>query len=195
MLNQNFVFLGILIQSIGGISYLLGTLKGKIKPNKVSWLLWTATPLIAFVAEIKQGVGIQSLSTFIVGFIPLLVFIASFFNKQSAWKISRLDVICGILSFAGIILWAVTRVGNIAILFSILADMLAVVPTAIKSFNEPASENDLVYLLGAVSMGITLLTIRQWNFQTYGFPAYIFIANLFITILIRFKVGKLFKKV
>ena len=82
MLNPNFIILGVILQFVGGMSYLIDTVKGKIQPNKVSWLLWAIAPLVAFVAEIKQGVGIQSLATFIVGFVPLLVFIASF---RSVW--------------------------------------------------------------------------------------------------------------
>ncbi len=83
MINANFVFVGVFFQSIGGLSYLIDTVRGKIKPNKVSWFMWSLAPLIAFAAEVKQGVGIQSLTTFIVGFVPLIIFIASFVNKRS----------------------------------------------------------------------------------------------------------------
>src|SRR3989344_7524638 len=92
MLHPNFVIVGALIGSIGGILYLLDTLKGKVKANKVTFLLWSAAPLIAFAAEIGQGVGIQSLMTFSVGFIPLSIFVASFFNKKAEWKITSFDL-------------------------------------------------------------------------------------------------------
>jgi len=39
MINPNFVFLGVGLQFIGGLTYLIDTVKGKIKPNKISWLL------------------------------------------------------------------------------------------------------------------------------------------------------------
>jgi len=46
--------------------------------------------LIAFKAQIKEGVGIhQALLTFMVGFIPLIIFIASFINKKAYWKIGK----------------------------------------------------------------------------------------------------------
>ncbi len=98
MLHPNFIFVGVGLQFLGGLSYLLDTIKGKIQPNKVSWFLWSLAPLIAFVAEVKQGVGIQSLATFIVGFVPLLVFFASFVNKKAKWQIGKFDILCGILS-------------------------------------------------------------------------------------------------
>src|SRR5258708_25058492 len=154
MLNENFVIVGIILQTFGGFSYLLDAIRGKIQPNKVSWLLWAIAPLVAFAAEISQGVGIQAFTTFIVGFVPLIIFIASFANKKAEWKLSKLDIICGLLSLLGIIMWFTTKVGNIAILFSILADGLAAVPTIVKSYSHPESENDLVYLFGIINSGI-----------------------------------------
>jgi uncharacterized membrane protein len=122
MLDQNFVILGAIIATVGGVSYLIDTLKGKVKPNRVSYLLWSLAPLIAFFAEIQQGVGLQALMTFIVGVLPLTVLIDSFVNKNEEWKLTSFDVICGALSVVGLVLWFVTRSGNIAIFFSILAD-------------------------------------------------------------------------
>lgn len=190
MLNSNFVFLGVIIGSIGGISYLIYTVKGKVKPNKVTFFLWALVPLIAFAAEIKQGVGIQSLMTFSVGFFPLAIFIASFFNKKAEWKITNFDLICGAFSVIGLILWLVTKIGNIAIIFSILADGLAALPTVIKSYKYPETESGWTYLTAAINATFTLLTINLWNFAHYGFPVYILIINMIIFSAIQFKIGK-----
>src|SRR5574338_239963 len=119
MLNQNFVIVGTIIGAIGAVAYLIDTVKGKVKPNRVSFLLWSIAPLIAFAAQIQQGVGLESLMTFSTGFLPLTTFIASFVNKKAEWKLTKFDVVCGGLSLIGLILWLVTRVGNIAIAFSI----------------------------------------------------------------------------
>lgn len=195
MINQNWIYIGVALQAFGGLSYLIDTIKGKIQPNKVSWLLWTMAPLIAFFAMVKQGVGPEAWATFIAGFIPLLVFTASFVNKKAYWEITRLDVVCGALSVLGLILWLITKVGNIAILFSIVADALASIPTVIKSYKEPESESDSVYLFGIVNSGIALLIIKDWNFQNWGFPAYLLFIGGLLTLLIRFKIGpKLQKK-
>jgi uncharacterized membrane protein len=141
MINQNFVIVGAIIATAGSLSYLIDTLKGKVKPNRVSFLLWSIAPLIAFFAEIKQGVGIQALMTFTVGILPLTIFIASFVNKKAVWNLTGFDLICGALSVVGLVLWFITKSGNIAIIFSILADALAALPTVVKSFNYPEAES------------------------------------------------------
>ena len=193
MLNPNFVIAGSLIFLGGSASYLIDTLKGKVRPNKVTWFLWGFAPLIAFAAEITQGVGIASLLTFTVGFVPLIVFLASFVNRKSYWKINKLDIGCGVFSVIGLVLWYTTKVGNIAIGFSILADFLAAVPTLVKSYNQPETENYLLFLTNAISAGITLLTIKVWSFATFAFPLYIFLITSVFAILIKFKIGKLLR--
>ncbi len=191
MLHPNFVILGVLIGFIGGISYLISTIKGKTKPNRVTWFLWALAPLIAFTAEIKEGVGIQSLMTFGVGFGPLLVFLASFVNKKSVWKLKRFDFACGTLAIIGLFLWYVTRNGNFAIFFSILADGMAAVPTLVKSYSFPETENYHVYLTAAISAAITFLTIDTWNFAHFGFPLYILILCTIFVFLIKFRAGEI----
>lgn len=192
MINQNFVILGAIIASIGSLSYLIGTIKGKVKPNKVSFLLWSLAPLIAFVAELQQGVGLQSLMTFVIGFFPLTIFIASFFNKNAEWKLTRFDLTCGVLSLIGLVLWYITSSGNVAIIFSILADALAALPTLVKSFNFPETESSWTYFATTLSAVITLLTVKIWDLANAGFPLYIAIVTLVISVLIQFKPGKVF---
>ena len=68
MINPNFVFLGAAFSIIGALSYARDTIRGVTKPNRVSWLLWTIAPLLAFAVELRQGVGLQSVMTFAVGF-------------------------------------------------------------------------------------------------------------------------------
>ena len=185
MLDPRFVLLGFAISLIGGASYAIDTFKGRAKPNRVSWLLWAVAPLIAFAAELSGGVGWQALMTFAVGFIPLVVLAASFTNKQAYWAITPLDLHCG-FSVMALILWALTRNGDIAIVFSILADGLASIPTVVKSYREPGTESYSAYLATALSAGITLLTTTTWNFAHFAFPAYIFLMFTLIFVLVKF---------
>lgn len=190
MISSNFVIVGVLLQFFGSFSYLMDTIKGKVQPNRVSWLLWSIAPLIAFVAMLKQNVGlVEALGTFIVGFVPLIIFIASFVNKKAEWKLGKLDIVCGVLSIVGLILWLVTKVGNIAIFFSILSDGLAAVPTIVKSYREPETENSTPFFFGVINAGIVLLAISNWNFENFGFPVYLFFVNFLLFVLIKFQLG------
>ncbi len=195
MINENFIYLGFFISFAGGITYLVDTIKGKAKPNRISWFFWFLAPFIAFAAEVQKGVGLQALMTFSVGFNPLLVFLASFINKNAYWKLSKTDYIYGALALLGIILWKMTGEGNIAILFAILADGLASIPTIIKSYKNPETESSTLFLLSLINATITLLTIKTWTFAHWGFPVYIFVIDAIIYSLIRFVIGKHISKI
>lgn len=195
MINENFVLIGAVLNLVGTVGYLSETIKGKVKPNRVSFALWALAPLIAFAAQISQGVGLRSLMTFMVGFGPLLILLASFLNKKAVWQLSRFDYVCGGLSLIGLALWAVTKEGNLAITFAILADALAALPTIVKSYQDPESENGPMFLLAAISAGITLLTIDQWTYEFYAFPLYILSVCVLIFTLVQFKLGKRIPKI
>jgi hypothetical protein len=190
MLNQNFVIVGTLIGAAGAFAYLWDTIKGKVKPNRVSFLLWSIAPMIAFAAQIKQGVGLESLMTFSTGFLPLLTFVASFTNKNAEWKLTRFDVACGILSVLGLILWLITKVGNVAIFFSIVADGLAALPTLVKAYKHPETEIAWPWLATCFGVALTLLTLKEWTFANSSFIVYIFIVDLMIFGCVQFKLGK-----
>lgn len=192
MIDERFIYLGFLLNFIGGIGYLIDTLNGKTKPNKITWFFWTLAPLIAFAAQIQQGVGLSAWMTFSVGFSPLLIFIASFVNKQAEWKLTRFDIICGVFAVIGLLLWSFTRVGNIAIIFSIFADLIAAIPTFLKAWKAPETESSLIYLLSGINGAIALLVLQTWTFEYYGFPLYILLFNIVFYPLIHFKLGKYF---
>ncbi len=190
MLNQNFIFIGTTIGAIGVLAYLVDTVKGKVKPNRVSFLLWSIAPLIAFAAQIKQGVGLESLMTFSTGFLPLTVFIASFVNKKAEWKLTKFDLFCGVLSIVGLVLWLITKVGNVAIAFSILADGLAALPTIIKAYKYPDTEIAWPWIATSFGVILTLLTINTLTFANSGFIIYILIVNTLIFSLVQFRIGE-----
>jgi hypothetical protein len=190
MLSSNFVVVGTIIGAIGSFAYLVDTVKGKIKPNRVSFLLWSIAPFIAFAAQIKQGVGIESLMTFSTGFLPMMTFLASFVNKKAEWKLTGFDLLCGLLSVLGLVLWLITKVGNVAIFFSIMADGLAAVPTIVKSYRYPETELAWPWIATSFGVVLTLLTIKDWSFANSGFIIYILIVDTFIFSLVQFKIGK-----
>jgi hypothetical protein len=180
VLDERFVLLGAAIGSLGSLTYLIATIRGRARPNRVTFFFWALAPLIAFAAELTEGVRIQSIMTLMVGVSPLAIFLASFVNPESDWRLTRFDVGCGILALVGIGLWALTREGNLAILFSIAADAFAAIPTIVKSYSYPESENRWLYFASAINASVTLLTVREWTFAYYAFPAYI----LAVTVLI-----------
>jgi hypothetical protein len=190
MLPPYFTIIGTLIGAAGSLAYLIDTVRGKVKPNRVSFLLWSIAPFIAFAAQISQGIGLESLMTFSTGFLPITVFIASFVNKKAEWKLTKFDLACGFLSILGLILWLMTKVGNIAIFFSIVADGLAAIPTIVKSYKYPDTELAWPWIATSFGVLLTLLTLQGLTFANSGFIIYILFVNVIIFALIQFRIGE-----
>jgi len=125
MIPEYFAIIGAAIGSLGGFYYLYETAVGKAKPNRVTWLLWGLFPMIIFLAQRVQGVEDLSWATFAAGFTPLLIVLASFINKKAYWKTEPKDYYLMAAAIVGINLWAITKEPNLAIIFSLAADIFA----------------------------------------------------------------------
>jgi hypothetical protein len=128
-----------------------------------------------------------------VGFMPLLVFIGSFHNPASVWKIRRIDYACGAMSVVGTLSWLVTRNGILAISAAIAADFMAGVPTLTKSWTHPETETVHTYIGAVISMVIVLLTIENWTFDVAAFPAFIVLMGSVEVVLVGLKPGPRFR--
>lgn len=115
--------------------------------------------------------------SFAAGFTPLLIVAASFFNKKAYWKSRPSDYFLMAGAILGILLWALTDNPNLAILFSLLADMLAGMPTLMKSYRHPQSESWIAYAVSAFGFGISFLSIQTHRFETTTFVIYLFVLN------------------
>lgn len=195
MIDQNWVFVAVAINLVGSATYAYSVVKGTTRPNRVTWFILSFAPLLAFAAMMVQGVGFrQSLFTLETGVSPLIIFISTFFARQPKWDITRFDLVCGAMSIVGFILWMILREGNVAIVFSILADGSAFLPTLVKAFRHPDSESPWAFLMGMCAALIALFIITKWDFSHAAFPLYILTADVLASLFIYFKLGLVIKK-
>ncbi|MGE5328517.1 MAG: hypothetical protein ACM3KR_03290 [Deltaproteobacteria bacterium] len=186
------VIIGAIVGFAGVFSYIKDTLKGTTKPNKVTWLLWSVAPLIAAFAAVSDGVRWSALPVFVCGFGPLLVFIASFMNKNAYWKLEKFDYVCGSFSVVALVLWAITKEPTVAIVFSIISDGSAAVPTLVKAWKYPETETPIAYIAGLFNALTSFVAIKVWNFSSCAFPVYlVIVCCIFIICLYK---GKIFPR-
>ena len=171
------VIVGAIASILGTSKYIVETLQGRTKPNRVSWLLWSIAPLVASAAAFLDGVTWAALPVFMAGFCPLLVLIASFSNKKAFWKLGTFDYLCGFFSVLALVLWALTKQPGAAIVFAIISDAFAAIPTLQKTWAHPGTESHWAYFAGLFNAITGLLVIKSWVFPEYAFLAYLVIMN------------------
>jgi uncharacterized membrane protein HdeD (DUF308 family) len=174
------VFVAALGSLIAASVYIRSMFKVQTKPNRITWLMWTIAPFVATAASVSNGVGWAVIPVFMSGFSPLLVFTASFFSKKAYWKLSTFDYICGILSGLAVVLWLLTSNPNLAIIFAIISDALAAVPTLTKAWHNPETESAWPFIIGTFSPLTSFLAATTWAFSELAFPIYLIAINAFI---------------
>lgn len=179
------VVLSVFVSFVGGTAYIRDTLAGKTKPNRVTWFMWALAPFIVTgVALYAHADAWATVRTFQAGFIPLLIFFASFVNKQSYWRLTLFDFLCGVFSVAALIIWGITDSPQTAILLVVIGDGFASLPTIVKAWKYPETETAITYLASFVAVLLIIPSIPKWNIENSAFQIYLLIANSFLLLAI-----------
>ncbi|TDC84794.1 hypothetical protein E1285_26200 [Actinomadura sp. 7K507] len=184
MLDGNWVIVSAALGLLGSCRYAYATMRGRVRPNRVTWFLWAAAPLIAFSAQLDAGVGTPAILTLASGTGPLIVVTASFASRHGTAKITAFDLFCGAVSVVALAVWLGLGAASWAVLFAVAADGAAAVPTIRKAWRDPSSENALFYVLVGIGATITLLTITTWEPASWLFAGYMLAISLLLTTII-----------
>jgi hypothetical protein len=183
VVNQNVVWLGAAAMVWGTVVCVRDVSRGRARPNLVTWLMWTLVPAIALVAQLRVGVAAEAVLTFTLAACPAAVVLATL--GRSRWAVAPFDICCGSLAAAALVMWWLTGEPSIAILLSIAADLVAAVPTLVKAYRQPRSENALVYATFVLSAATTLLAVRAWTIENAAFAIYVLTVYSGLFLLIR----------
>lgn len=190
MIDPRFVFLAAFLSLVGGYGYIRDTLRGVTSPNRVTWGLWGLEGVLGFAVEIQQHVGLASLMTLMLGFVPCVVVAVSFWNPHSVWRIGKFDLFCGFVSVAGLVFWGFVNQPTVALISFVAADQIAALPTLRKSWIAPQTESPRVFLMGVLNCAITLMTLRHLTTAGVLFPGCILVTDLVIAVLVVTRVGQ-----
>jgi hypothetical protein len=122
-----------------------------------------------------------------MGFLPFLILAAAYFNPLAYWEIKPRDYFLAAVAVFSMTLWYITKNPNLAIVFALLADFFASLPTIIKSYRFPDSEDWRPYALNSFGFLIGVLAVQNWTFAEYSFVLYFFLVTLLIASLILIK--------
>jgi steroid 5-alpha reductase family enzyme len=139
--------------------------------------LWGATAIIAFIAQVHEKVGFSAIATLALGVSPCVIFVIAVIKKNYDARLNPWTIGCTVSAVVGIVLWRLTDNANIAICFSIITDISASVPTLIKAYERPTSEDGIAYFISMLSLLVVLLTIKEWRFVDFAFPLYMLLIN------------------
>jgi hypothetical protein len=77
-------------------------------------------------------------------------------------------------------LWYVTQNPNVAIVFAIISDALAAIPTIRKAWRNPQTEFRWPFVVGVFSPLTSFLVATNLAFSEIAFPAYLVAINILL---------------
>ena len=166
---------GGVIGTFSTVPYLIDVVKGKTKPNIVSWSTWTLLMAIAtaaaFAAHAPRSAFLTLGDTFCVFAVVILGL------KYGVAKMTLFDAACQGLAVLGLILWLIFNSPSIALIFSIVVDFVVALPTIKHSWNDPTEETWQAFAIATVASIFTLVSLDKYAFTDLAFPAYLLFAN------------------
>ncbi|MFW6692815.1 hypothetical protein [Streptomyces sp. MAR4 CNX-425] len=173
MIDPHWVFASALLGVAGSVRYACAVVAGTARPNLVTWSLWAAVPLIAFAAQLDSGVGLPAVQTLAAGAGPLVVVGAGVATRRNLARLGVFDLACAVVAGAAVAVWLGLGRASAAVGFAVAADAAAALPTLVKAWRDPDSENLLFYVLVGTGAAVTLLTITTREPAAWAFAAYV----------------------
>lgn len=158
------VIIASVLAIIGNVPYLMDVLRKKIQPHPYTWLVWSIVSGVTFSGQVIKGGGIGSIPTGIAEAFTIIIFV---FSLRYGFKnIQRRDTYFLIIALIGLIPWALTKDPTISVITVVSIDVVAFIPTLIKAWQYPKSENQILFIMNVLRHILTLFSLRTYNIAT-----------------------------
>lgn len=163
---------------VANILYIKETLQGKVKPERVSWLLWTLLGATYFVSAVKSDGAVWFTAGELIG--PVMILILSIkFGVGGKSKFDQYSLAIALVAFS--LLFIVDNV-LLSLFLALFVDGVGITLTIRKLLLDPSSESRLFWSLAAIASVLAVLSLNVYNLETLLFPVYVVIISIFIAI-------------
>lgn len=167
---------------VAAIPYMRDIIRGKTKPNIVSWATWTMLLAIATAAAFaahKNRTALLTVGDTIGTGLTLILGI-----KYGIAKFSWFDGACQVAAIIGVILWIIFNSPTVAIVAAMVIDGFASMPTIRHGYLNPEEETTITFGLVSIAAALTVLSLSEYSTDSLTFPIYLFVANAAIVIAV-----------
>lgn len=166
--------------------YLRDIIRGTTKPHVFSWVIWGATTLSVFFAQIEAGAGVGAWPIGVSGAVTALIAVIAYARRADV-TITRTDWAFLSAAASALPLWYVTSDPTAAVVVLTGVDLLGFGPTIRKINAAPYSESLPFFALFAARNVIVVAALERYSVATVLFPASIAVACVFLMILVVYR--------
>jgi len=176
-MKEQLAYASLLLSLAANIPYIYQTIKGKVKPERISWLIWTVLGATYYLSALFEGGATFFTFGELIG--PGLILLVSIkFGVGGKSKFDKLSLL--VASIALGLLFALDGV-IVSLLLALLIDAIAGILTLRKLLVDPASEPRLAWFIGGVAAStLALFSLQNYSPETVLFPAYVLVFSTLI---------------
>lgn len=175
-----FAILSGLILLAGAPPYLIDIFKGKTKPERATWFIWSVLGNIALISQISLHGGWSLVFVGLDGLGSTLVFLLSLKYGVGGW--TRLDKAALVIAAVGVIISIADHRPAVALAGVVLADLAGVVLTIKKTFAAPESETAITWFFVGTASLLGALSVGKIQPDLLIYPVYLTVANYSVLI-------------
>lgn len=180
-MRQLFTVLSGLTIALAYIPFIRGTIRGRVVPNRASWIVWFVQDVLMAASAIMAAVGPAAVMPVVWGLGAGIVLILSL-TKGTRGAFTGLEKACLVLSGLGLLLWATTGSPRLALVASVSAACIGGVPTVVKAWAKPWTETMSGWLLMLLGTVFSALAIQEWTFDSGFLPVAIGLLQLSVAV-------------
>ena len=158
------------------LPYMLHTLRGRTRPHRACWLIWSVLAVISFFSQLYEG------ATTSLGFAAAqagctaLIFLLAVVRGQGTFM-SRADAMVLSVAGIGLVLWYLTESAAYALMISITISLMGGMLTVQKTYWFPDSETMATWAMSFVAACFAILAIGSTDWLLLAYPIYLFVLN------------------
>lgn len=178
-----------ILSLVAFVPYIIAILRGKIKPNRASWWIWTVMGLVLGLSYYSSGANgtIWVPVSYFIG--PLVTAILSIRYGEGGW--TKFDRVCIFAACVSTIPWVIlslffhSREAALpTLIIGLCIDFAGAVPTIRKAYREPESEDRLAWSMFFLANILNVVAIDRWTLEIMVYPVYMMLGGGSIAILV-----------
>lgn len=179
---MNWWLMGALVLSlISPIAYTKSMLAGKSRPHRVTrFVVWLAC--LTALLGVLNSPNTAGLVFAIIG-VARSTYLLVLSGVYGVGGSSRLDRQCLLVAVSALAVYLATGKVLLAILLAILAEFAGHIPTLVKTWHEPRSEDPLFFITEMTAAGLGVCAIWEMRADIL-FPVYLVLANMLMVWLL-----------
>ncbi|HEY4964112.1 MAG TPA: hypothetical protein VIH90_05445 [Candidatus Saccharimonadales bacterium] len=157
-----FEFVGVLsglIYIVGDIPYIKDVIKGRTKPQRISWALFFGLNVINLANQIALNAHSSLWLIYSWTLVTFIIFALSI--KKGVGGKSRIDIICVSGAILGLILWALLKTPLASLYCNLLVGIIAFIPTIKKAYVSPGTETKISWLTATIAAVLSTISVGR----------------------------------